>query len=140
MNREPISAIGQIVGALAVVVSLIYLAREMVEHPYLAELYYRSIQDFQSLKGGDLVRFSALMYQLFCIFRELYFQQLDGHLEPRLWGPKETVMRDINAYPGIQAWWRFHSHSFNKEFANYINQLQQTATRPRYIGKPVQDQ
>ena len=101
MNREPISAIGQIVGALAVVVSLIYLAREMVEHPYLAELYYRSIQDFQSLKGGDLVRFSALMYQLFYIFRELYFQ-LDGHLEPRLWGPTETVMRDINAYPELQ--------------------------------------
>ena len=101
MNWEAISAIGQIVGALAVIVSLIYLAREMVEHPYLAKLYYRGIQDFQSLKGGNLVRFSALMYQLFYIFRELYFQ-LDGHLEPRLWGPTETVMRDINAYPELQ--------------------------------------
>src|SRR5262245_15999190 len=124
VNWEAIGAIGQIVGALAVVVSLIYLAREirtnarsarvaslhdvnrwlgeLVEHPHLAELYYRGIQDFQPLKDGDLVRFSALMYQLFDIFRKLYFQQLDGHLEPRLSGPTEVVMRDINAYPGVQ--------------------------------------
>jgi hypothetical protein len=80
---------------------LLLLQGELIEHPYLAESYYRGIQHFQSLKGGDLVRFSALMYQLFYIFRELYFQ-LDGHLEPRLWGPTETVMRDINAYPELQ--------------------------------------
>ena len=108
MNWEAISAIGQIVGAIAVVVSLIYLAREirtnarsarvaslhdvnrwlgeLVEHPHLAELYYRGIRDFRSLKSADLVRFSALMDQMFYIFRELYYQQLDGHLDPRLWG------------------------------------------------------
>ena len=72
VNWEAISAIGQIVGAIAVVVSLIYLAREirsnarsariaslhdvnrwlgeLVEHPHLGELYYRGIQDFRSLK------------------------------------------------------------------------------------------
>ena len=90
MNWEAISAIGQIVGAIAVVISLIYLAREirsnarsariaslhdvnrwlgeLVEHPHLAELYYRGIQDFRSLKSGDLVRLSALMDQAFYIY------------------------------------------------------------------------
>jgi len=162
VNWEAISAMGQIVGALAVVISLIYLAREirsnarsariaslhdvnrwlgeLVEHPHLAELYYRGIQDFRSLKSGDLVRFSALMDQAFYIFRELYFQELDGHLDPRLWGPTEAAMRDINAYPGVQAWWRTRSHRFNKEFVKHINQLQQTAKPPRYIGKPTEDQ
>jgi hypothetical protein len=142
VNWEAISAIGQIVGALAVVVSLIYLAREirsnarsarllsldsvnrwlgeLVEHPHLGELYYRGIHDFESLESGDLVRFSALMDQLFYIFEEMYYQQLDGHLDPRLWGPNEAAMRDINAYPGVQAWWRSRSHWFNKEFVNHI--------------------
>ena len=94
MNWEAISAIGQIVGALAVVISLIYLAREirsnarsarlasvdtlnrwlgeLVEHPHLSELYYRGIHDFESLKGADLVRFSSLMGQLFHIYGEIY--------------------------------------------------------------------
>jgi hypothetical protein len=39
-------------------------------------------------------------------------------------------MRDlINARPGIQAWWRLYSKWFGEEFVNYVNQLQQTATR-----------
>ena len=86
VNWEAISAIGQIVGAIAVVVSLIYVAREIrsnaraarqvsmdninrwlrevAEHPHLAELYYRGIPDFESLQNGDLVRFSMLMDQI----------------------------------------------------------------------------
>ena len=77
MNWEAISAIGQIVGAIAVVVSLIYLAREVRSsadaaqlasrhsladiftrwiqqlsgHPHLRELYYRGIQDLNSFGG-----------------------------------------------------------------------------------------
>jgi hypothetical protein len=162
VNWEAISAIGQIVGAIAVVASLIYLAREirsnarsarvaslhdvnrwlgeLVEHPHLAELYYRGIQDFQSLKGGDLVRFSALMEQMFYIFQELYDQQLDRHLDPRRWRGLEATMRYINAYPGVQAWWRFHSHRFSKEFVKHINQLQETAKPPRMYREPMEDE
>jgi hypothetical protein len=31
----------------------------------------------------------------------------------------------INAWPGIQAWWREYSRWFSEEFANYVNQPQQ---------------
>jgi hypothetical protein len=76
VNWEAISAIGQIVGAFAVVISLIYLATEVRSsvratreasmrwvsdsytrwihqvsgHPDLRELYYRGIHDFESLE------------------------------------------------------------------------------------------
>jgi hypothetical protein len=162
VNWEAISAIGQIVGALAVVISLIYVAREirsnartprlaslhdinrglgqLVTHPHLAELYYRGIQNFRSLKSGDLVRFSVIMDQAFYIFRELYFQHADGHLDPRLWGDIETAMRDIIAYPGVQAWWRTRSHRFNKEFVKFVDQLQQTAGPPRMYREPMKDE
>src|SRR5262249_19785277 len=98
VNWEAIGAIGQVVGALAVVISLIYVAREIksnarasrlagmeagsrwlgqfVEHPHLRELYYRGIQDFDSLKGADLLGFSALLNQLFRISSEAYYQRL----------------------------------------------------------------
>jgi len=105
VNWEAISAIGQIVGALAVVFSLIYLAREirsnacaarvasmetlirwlgqLAERPDLRELYYRGVHDFDSLKGADLIGFGVVMNQLFHIFSEMYYQRLEGHLEPR---------------------------------------------------------
>mgnify|MGYP003694000119 CR=1 FL=1 len=104
VNWEAISAIGQIVGALAVVISLIYLAREvrsnaratrlasmrsmsdafnrwlqqLAEHPHLRELYYRGIHDFESLEGADLVGFSTLMDQLFRHCEEMYYQHVGG--------------------------------------------------------------
>ena len=162
MNWEAISAIGQIVGAIAVVVSLIYLATEirsnarsarhlslesvnrwagqLIAHPHLAELWTRGLNDFESLESGDRLRFSYLLHQLFYIFGELYNQKLDGHLDPRMWGPTEAVMRDINGYPGVQAWWPPRSDLFSKEFANYVNKLQQTAKPPPDIGKRVKDQ
>ena len=162
MNWEAISAIGQIVGALAVVISLIYLAngvrssvratrvvsmdninrwlREVAEHPHLAELYYRGIHDFESLQNGDLVGFSMLMDQIFYIYQEMYYQQLEGHLDPLLWGMTEVPMRDINGYPGVQAWWRSRSHWFLEDFAKHINRIQQSAKAPRLFREPMEDE
>ena len=31
-------------------------------------------------------------------------------------GMTEAPMRDVNAYPGVQAWWRSRSHWFSEEF------------------------
>jgi hypothetical protein len=84
LNWEAISAIGQIVGAIAVVISLIYLAREirsnahatrraamrslleafnqlaqqLSSHSDLTELWLRGVHDLESLEGVDLRRFS----------------------------------------------------------------------------------
>jgi hypothetical protein len=156
VNWEAISATGQLVGALAVVISLIYLAREvrsnaratrlaamrstldgfnrlaeqLAEHPDLAELFNRGLDDFESLEGVDRARFNSRMHQIFRNVEDVYHQHLEGHLDPRVWRGLEVVMRDINAFPGVQAWWRSHSQWFGgKEFAKFLNQQQQTATR-----------
>src|SRR5438445_13895463 len=104
VNWEAISAIGQIVGAIGVVVSLIYVAtevrnsaratqlasrrsiseiftllsRQLAEHPDLRELYYRGLHDFESLEGTDLVGFAQVMLQLFRAYEEAYYGHLEG--------------------------------------------------------------
>jgi hypothetical protein len=119
VNWEAISAIGQIVGAFAVVISLIYLAVEVRSsvratreasmrwvwdsytrwihqvsgHPDLREVYYRGIHDFESLKGADLVGFSAVMVEAFRHYEGLYYLQLGSHLDPRLWRGWEADAR-----------------------------------------------
>jgi hypothetical protein len=117
VNWEAIGAIGQLVGAIAVVFSLIYLAREirrnarlarqssvdtlngwlgqLAQHPHLAQLFDRGIRDLKSLEGADRVSFEALMLQWFHIFAEMYSQHLEGHLDPRVWREVETPMRDL---------------------------------------------
>ena len=155
MNWEAISAIGQLVGALAVVISLIYLAnqvrsnaretrlaamrstldflnrftQQIAEHADLAELRHRGFKDFESLEGADRARFGSYMHGLFRTIETVYYQHLEGHVDPRVWRGLEVVTREVNAQPGVQAWWRSRSHWFDEEFAKFINQQQQTATR-----------
>jgi hypothetical protein len=103
----------------------------VASHPHLAEVWNRGIHDFESLGGADLVGFSMLMDQLFFIYQEMYYQQLEGHLDPRLWCMTEAPLSDVNAYPGVQAWWRSRSHWFSDDFVKFIDQVQQTAKPPR---------
>ena len=104
MNWEAISAIGQLVGALAVVISLIYLANEVrsnaratrlaamrstldflnrfsqqiTEHADLAELRDRGFHDFESLEGTDRARFGSYMHSMFRTVEDVYYQHLQG--------------------------------------------------------------
>jgi hypothetical protein len=73
---------------------------------------------------------------VFHIFKELYFQHLEGHLDPRLWHEVETPMRDvINRFPGIQAWWREISYWFSEEFVNYVNQLTADSQASKVVSR-----
>ena len=166
LNWEAIGAIGQIVGAIAVVISLIYVAREvrssahatqlasrhsmedifirwsqqLADNQNLRELYYRGLHDFESLEGADLVGFGVLMSGLFRLCEEAYYRHLEGHLDARVWYGWEAAMNDLNGYPGVQGWWRSRSHWFHEDFANLVNQLQRTAKAPRLYGEPMEDE
>jgi hypothetical protein len=95
--------------------------RQVSGRPDLSELYYRGIHDFESLEGVEVVRFSGLMVEVFRRNEEMYYLQLQGHLEPYVWHGLEAGMREFSGYPGVQAWWRFRSHWFSEEFAKHIN-------------------
>ncbi|HUF50609.1 MAG TPA: hypothetical protein VMN60_07250 [Longimicrobiales bacterium] len=93
----------------------------IADSPELADLYWRAIRDFDSIQGADLARFSALMDHMFRIYEEMYFQNMEGHLDPRVWQGFESPMRDLIAYPGIQAWWSSRSHWFSADFRRFID-------------------
>jgi hypothetical protein len=156
MNWEAISAIGQIVGAAGVIISVIYLAQQvrsnarqtrlasmrsmseafnqwlqsLAENAEFGDLYYRGMRDFASIQGADLPRFSALMDHLFRIYEDMYYQKLEGHLDLRVWRGFEAPMRDIIAYPGAKAWWQSRSHWFSSEFQEFIDGLANAAAPP----------
>ena len=165
MNWEAISAIGQIVGAIAVVISLIYVASEvrrntnathlaamrslndafnrwvqqLGQYPDLEELYRRGLRDLESLEDTEIVRFAALMQGAFRILEEVYHLQAKGHLEKSVWRGWEAAMRDVNGYPGVQAWWRLRSHWFSEGFVKFVDQVQQTAKPPRPFREAMKD-
>jgi hypothetical protein len=116
------------------------LNQQVAEHADLAELRSRGFRDFESLEGSDLARFNSYMHSVFRTVESAYYQHLDGHADPRVWRGMEVVLREVNAFPGVQAWWRLRSHWFDDAFAKFIDRHQQTAKPPRLFGEPMGDE
>ena len=165
VNWEAIGAIGQVVGAIAVVISLIYSAKEvrrntgathlaamrsmhdaynhwiqlLAQCPDLNDVYNRGIHDFESLEGNDRKRFFVLMNGEFRNFEEIYYLKAKGHLEEDVWRGWEAPMRDVHGYPGVQVWWRLRSHWFSERFVKFIDQQHQTAKPPSGFREAIPD-
>lgn len=108
----------------------------IADSPELADLYARAIRDYDSIQGADVPRFSALMDHMFRIYEEMYFQNMEGHLDPRVWRGFEAPMRDLVAYPGIQAWWRSRCHWFSADFRTFIQGHLEKGIQPQLYREP----
>ena len=105
--------------------------QQIAEHADLAELRNRGFHDFESLEGTDRARFGSYMHAIFRTVEDAYYQHLHGDLDPRVWRGIEVLMRELNALPGVQGWWRSHSHWFDEEFGKFVNQHQETGDPAR---------
>lgn len=146
MSWDAIAAIGEVVGAAAVVASLMYVAvqirgdaqvrrleaihtqseafngffRSIASDIEVGEIYFQGIRDFHSLEGARVPRFSALMGYLFRLFENQFYQRNEGHLDRRVWEGFEAPMDDIIAYPGVKDWWKTRRHWYSQEFQSFI--------------------
>src|SRR6201988_769581 len=111
MNWEMISGVGQMLGAIGVIISIVYLAaqirnqnkesqrqamnvlttnwsdlnRTLVENPEMAVLWLRALQSFDQLDGASKLRFGAHLGRFLRFADNLYLAVLDGTLDRRLW-------------------------------------------------------
>src|SRR5213079_603025 len=121
MNWEMISEVGQMLGAIGVIISIIYLAaqiriqhkesqraamnvltshwsdlnRTLVENPEMAVLWLRALQSFDDLDARSKLRFGAHLGRFLRMVDSLYYLNvLDGTLDKRLWRGYERTLTD----------------------------------------------
>lgn len=151
MNWDAIGAIGEIIGAAAVVASLGYLAiqirhqnsetrsaamhdisvgwraaSEVFTDGELADIFIRANHDFESLTEVEALRFVAGVHGIFRVFEEAHTQHELGRLETKLW---EAMNRQYSSYMAAQAfrkYWEMRKHHYNQAFQAYVDQLQAT--------------
>ena len=136
-----IANIGEIIAAVMVVVSLIYVSLQIRQNTQtlkvtaaqsyvgmyntitsdltnseLAVLWHKGMQDFASLEGGELVQFSAVAGQLMRVFESAFSQWRRGALENQLWLASERALKDSLAMPGFQQWWQFRRNWYSDDF------------------------
>jgi hypothetical protein len=157
MNWEMLSAIGQIVAAIGVIPSLIYLAiqireqnkerrraginiltvqwSELVksaqESREFASLFLQGVRSFHGLGAPDKLRFSAFFTRFTRNCEGMFIYYRDGALEKALWDEVERTIADYFAYPGVREWWATRKHWLTDEFRAVVEAIIAKNPEPR---------
>jgi hypothetical protein len=161
MNWEALGAVGEIVGALGVIISLIYLASQirtqnresrlaaatewtsqwsnfvgsLAENPRLAEVWIKGLRDFSSLNESEVIQFSSQAGRFFRVAEGLHDQYAQGRLAPKTWRGIGRTIEDVMCYPGVKKWWPTRSHWYSEEFTAYVKPFFDSADPPRLFGE-----
>jgi len=146
MSLEQASLVSQIVSAIAVVASLVFVGFQLRQNTravrastsqahsatYLqaveslfadaqfASIWRRGLGDFDRLDEDERVRFLAFTSALFRFYDASRIQMLHGQLDPEHWRTIEQQVISLAGQPGIRAWWKlrraWHSEDFQRLF------------------------
>lgn len=148
MNWTALSAVADLLSAVAVVVSLLYVAAQLkastrqarhdasrdlavsvsetslavAADPELGRLLVQGGADLEALSQGDQARFRALMNSLFRGFEQQYLLRLEGALDDESWGAVERMIRDWMGLTGVQVYFRDRGDWYTSGFLEYVNQ------------------
>lgn len=146
MTLNDLANLGQIIGALAVVVSLFYVASQIRQntnavrsataqtvHEHFANWYHliaadaelaqiaaNGLRDYSSLSEQERVRFIATLMSFLSYSQNAFLKWREGLLRPALWLGWEQVMMNLFGAPGGKALWKERSYLFGEEFRSYI--------------------
>ena len=149
MNWQAISALSEIVGAAAVVVTLIYLAiqirdsakasrsaavtdatggiqawyHELGTNPQTAGLFLNGMANTDVLSRQQQFQFLMLVHSIFLGFQRSYFLSKAGTLDVGLRDSIGTAVQAVNHLPGIHFYWEQRKTFFQPEFVAWVEEL-----------------
>src|SRR2546430_8972014 len=146
---EAVSAISQMIGSIAVVFSVLYLAiqvhrsttvaklaaqdaaatalrevtKPFAENADLARLWRIGLEDLQSLPAEEQARFFHSAYQFLKAFETIHFHHVYGLMDEQIWQGWCGLLKHYIASPGIDHYWRRRRELFSKRFQNFVESL-----------------
>jgi len=149
MNWDAISAISQLVGSIAVVVSVLYLAVQLrsstrvarvaamdaaaaalrdvtkpfMENAELARIWRTGLENLQALSPDDQARFFHAAHQFLKALETIHYHYVYGLLDTQLWAGWRDLLHHYIACPGIQFYLNRRNAVFSERFRNFISEL-----------------
>lgn len=148
MNWEAIGAVGEILAAIAVVATLIYLAKQIRQNsqavqvsalrdtteqwhrwsevlatsPDLADIVMRGNESYKQLPESDAMRNGAYVQMFFDSVESFRSLVLDYEVQKDLDVLESIVARRISD-PGFSEWWSENSADYEPGFVEWINSI-----------------
>lgn len=149
MTIQELGSIGEFVGAIAVVLSLVYLAYQIrqntrsvrasthhtsaraayetqnlfAESEAVARIFRTGAREPNKLTGDERVRFDAIMRTFFIWYEDTYFHYRNSMIDREVWEARQRSMLGHLRSAGISSWWSKNSHIFADSFVSYVGRL-----------------
>ncbi len=147
MNWEAIGAVGELLGAMGVIASLLYLARQMrsgaagarraaaqavftkittvfetiAPNPQLADVFLRGTTGLSALSPEEAVQFSSVMFNIARPYEELCHYKRVGAVEDWVWESVELLALPLLTTPGGLEWWAKRRSWFTSAFQAHVD-------------------
>jgi len=148
LTFDVLGNIGDFIGGIGVVVTLIYLAGQIRQNtrsvqvsayhaaqrdvadildsvasdPELTRIFFDGNQDYDSLSKEDRRRYALCITSLLRKLENILHQTRLGTLDRAQWEGLFSEFRRIFAQPGTRAWWVRGRSAFNSELQDFVEQ------------------
>jgi hypothetical protein len=146
VDLDALGNIGEFLGSVGVLVSLVYLAiqirkstetertatyrsivsdfgrlnESLASDPELLSLFARGMEDFDVLEAEQKARISQIFYVLFRSFENMYYQHRMGYLDEEIWTGWKRLSLAYFKRPGFQLWWSIRRDVFSESFVEFL--------------------
>ena len=148
-NLESLANLGEIIGAITVVVSLIYLAVQVRQNtqaqqtenfsraldrvaaiqatlsqdPETSVIFSKGVSDPSDLTSRERMQFTWTMYELFGAFEFMFLASKTNAIPEEIWRRWSSAVAWWLSYSGVQAWWSVRPIPFSESFTSYVESL-----------------
>ncbi len=158
MDIVELGAVGELIGGVAVLATLGYLAVQVRQNTAsnrvlatqnlvtahsganlllagnegLAALLQTATVDGgrEALEPHSQLRFNVWLVGFWGQVELAYFQFLDAQLDERIWNRMEYEIENFMTLPGVATWWADDKFRFSPDFVEFVDRKLATAKRP----------
>ncbi len=148
MNWEAIGAVGEVLGAVGVIATLIYLSVQIRQNTratraqthesvtenivsianvvaarpeVFASALRASPKEFSALSDGDKVYFFGAIFGMFKYFELMFVQHSQEIIDDDTWNAWSQHILMYFHQPGVQLWWEARKGAFIPDFREYLD-------------------
>ena len=157
---QDLGSLGEFVGALGVVISLVYLARQMRQNTIsvraasfnsmtenslrllepsfrdgdFADFLHRAQRDPSSLSPIEVVRWDAYMTAVYRHFGNLVYQYRVGALDRQMWQSYRDTLKTHLSTPSWRAWFEENKGVFSTSLVELVERSVRELEAERQVG------
>lgn len=151
MDLDSLANLGEFVGGIFVLVTLIYLAYQIRQNtrslrienharvlermsnvqsrlavdPELNHIFMVGAEDPARLTRAERIRFAWALYEMFGAAEFMYHQSRERALPAEVWARWEATLGWWMSHPGIRAWWTTKPAPLAKDFEAFVAKMMQ---------------